>query len=372
MFVEDLKEDFYNVLLGNRVLLLVHYDVDAICTCKILQGMFKCDNISYTLVPVGGVSDLKKAYEENNEEIKYVVLVNCGGTIDLVDILQPESEIVFFVLDSHKPTDICNVYSDCQVRIIHKDDDENIPNFDDIFRDDDDEEEEEQLESGLEALEAVVEKRRERRAWEERRHTLMFNYTQFSYYGKPSACVALEAAWVCSRAVGGAVGGALWAAGVALAAHEALALRAPAQCLLAAGPLYSRIAASAHDDAPASRGQVCVQKEAWLPLYRRWSVEAALRHAPALAPRLKLHAAAGASLLRRLLADMGFPLQQARQAYRAMDVELRRALLPALEQAAAKHQLPAPTRASFVLARPHAPALPALDLVLALMALLEH
>lgn len=98
-----------------RVLLLVHYDVDAICTCKILQGLFKCDNISYTLVPVGGMSELKTAYEENNEEIKYVVLVNCGGTVDLVDILQPEEDVVFFVLDSHKPTDVCNVYSDGQV-----------------------------------------------------------------------------------------------------------------------------------------------------------------------------------------------------------------------------------------------------------------
>lgn len=97
-------------------MLLVHYDVDALCACKILQDLFKCDNISYTLVPVGRISELKSAYEENNEEIKYVVLINCGGTIDLVDILQPEDDVVFFVLDSHKPTDICNVYSDGQVK----------------------------------------------------------------------------------------------------------------------------------------------------------------------------------------------------------------------------------------------------------------
>lgn len=100
-------------------MLLVHYDVDAICTCRILQGLFKSDNISYTLVPVGGISELKTAYEENNEEIKYVVLVNCGGTLDLVDILQPEEDVVFFVLDAHKPTDVCNVYSDGQVRLIN-------------------------------------------------------------------------------------------------------------------------------------------------------------------------------------------------------------------------------------------------------------
>ncbi|KAL0818601.1 hypothetical protein ABMA28_009034 [Loxostege sticticalis] len=368
MFIEDLRNDFYNVLLGNRVLLLVHYDVDAICTCKILQGLFKCDNISYTLVPVGGVSELKTAYEENNEEIKFVVLVNCGGTIDLVDILQPEEDVVFFVLDSHKPTDICNVYSDGQVRLVYKDTEENIPNFDDIFRDDDEEEEEPEG-SGLEALEATVEKRRARRAWEERRHTLMFNYTQFSYYGKPSACVALDLAWLISRCGWPA----LWAASVAAASHVALHARAPAQCLLDTDTLHRHIAGGQHADATKITScRVVLEKDVWLPLYRSWSVEAALRHSPAIGPHLKLHTLAGAARLRQLLADMGFPLQQARQAYRSMDVELRRCLLSALETAAPKHKLPAPSRAAFILQRPHAPPRPAHDIVYAILGLIEH
>jgi cell division control protein 45 len=49
-------------------------------------------------------------------QIKYVVLVNCGGTIDVVDALQPEEDVVFFVIDSHKPTDVCNIYNNGQVR----------------------------------------------------------------------------------------------------------------------------------------------------------------------------------------------------------------------------------------------------------------
>jgi len=49
-------------------------------------------------------------------QIKYVVLVNCGGTIDIVEALQPEEDVVFFVIDSHKPTDVCNVYNNGQVR----------------------------------------------------------------------------------------------------------------------------------------------------------------------------------------------------------------------------------------------------------------
>ncbi|XP_045503778.1 cell division control protein 45 homolog [Colias croceus] len=361
MFVEDIKNDFYNVLLGNRVLLIVHYDVDAVCACKILQDLFKCDNISYTLVPVGGVSELKTAYEENNEEIKYVVLVNCGGTIDLVDILQPEEDVVFFVLDSHKPTDICNVYSDGQVRLVYKDDEENIPNFDDIFRDDEEEEENDDELQGADRLEAVVERRRARKAWEERRHTLMFNYTQFSYYGKPSACVALELAVRVSRCSAAV----LWCGAVGCTAHAALYLRPPARCLLDAEPLQRCLAHS-------TSAHVIVAKDAWLPLYRWWSVEGALRHAAGLAPRLRLHNSSGATRLRQLLADMGFPLQQARQSYRSMDVELRRSLLTALETAAPKHKLTAPTRAAFLLQRPHSHPLAALDTVYAVMALIEH
>jgi len=52
-----------------RLLLLVNYDIDAICTCKILQCLFRCDSIIYTLVPVQGITDLQKAYEENSEEV---------------------------------------------------------------------------------------------------------------------------------------------------------------------------------------------------------------------------------------------------------------------------------------------------------------
>jgi len=120
-------------------LLLVNYDIDAICACKIIQALFKCENIAYTLIPVKGISDLKTAYDENSEEIKYVILLNCGGTVDIVDILQPEEDVVFFVIDSHKPTDICNIYSNGQVRVLWSEFDENVPSFEDIFRDDDDE-----------------------------------------------------------------------------------------------------------------------------------------------------------------------------------------------------------------------------------------
>lgn len=86
-----------------------------------------------------------------------VILINCGGAMDIVEELQPEADVVFFVVDSHRPTDVCNIYSQSQVicaqllseffftifvlalqvRLLRKvEDDENIPEFDQIFRND--------------------------------------------------------------------------------------------------------------------------------------------------------------------------------------------------------------------------------------------
>jgi cell division control protein 45 len=32
-------------------------------------------------------------------------------------LLQPEDDIIFYICDSHRPLDVCNIYSDNQVSI---------------------------------------------------------------------------------------------------------------------------------------------------------------------------------------------------------------------------------------------------------------
>lgn len=69
--------------------------------------------------------------------MKYFVLINCGGSLDLVEVLEPEEDVIFFVLDAHKPTDLCNIYSDGQIRLLSKlEEDNDVPGFADIFRED--------------------------------------------------------------------------------------------------------------------------------------------------------------------------------------------------------------------------------------------
>lgn len=118
MFIYDLKNDFYNILRGKRILVIVNYDIDAICASKILQTLFRYDHMVYSIVPIMGIAGLRRAYTENKDDIKYVLLINCGGCLDIVELLDPESDVTFFVCDSHRPMDVCNIYNDGQVILL--------------------------------------------------------------------------------------------------------------------------------------------------------------------------------------------------------------------------------------------------------------
>lgn len=152
-------------------------------------------------------------------------MINCGGTLDLVELLRPDESVVFFILDSHRPYDLCNIYSERQICILGKPEEDNeIPEYNDIFRDDsvrnsffffflfcpilflyltilfdyiqsDEEDVSEESDNENEGRQSKrrrlneedLLRRGERRKWVENRTTILFNYLQYSYYGK-SVC----------------------------------------------------------------------------------------------------------------------------------------------------------------------------------------
>ena len=100
MFINDIRKDFFDLLLNERILVIANVDVDSVCAVKILQTLLQCDHVSYTLVPITGKGDLIRAFEENAGEgsgVKYVVMINCGASMDLVDFLDPPDGLVIFV-----------------------------------------------------------------------------------------------------------------------------------------------------------------------------------------------------------------------------------------------------------------------------------
>ncbi len=125
-----------------------------------------------------------------------VILINCGATLDLVEVLQPPEESVFYLIDSLRPLEVRNVYNGVQIKIICLQNElgveqKLVPEFEDIFDEDetkeDDEEDEEEgnneddLESDDESSSykkknkrkrydpEYLEKMHKKREWEEKR-----------------------------------------------------------------------------------------------------------------------------------------------------------------------------------------------------------
>jgi len=128
-----------------------------------------------------------------------VILINCGATLDLIEILQPAEDTTFYLIDSLRPLEVRNVYNGVQIKIIVLQNElgieqKNVPEFEDIF-DEEDEEKEDENDEDMEEDDGMgddaeensddevprksskkkrfdpdyLEKRQQKRLWEEKR-----------------------------------------------------------------------------------------------------------------------------------------------------------------------------------------------------------
>ncbi|XP_055380499.1 cell division control protein 45 homolog [Condylostylus longicornis] len=378
MFIQDLRQEFYNVLMGKRILIIVNYDIDAICASKILQSLFKYDHMVYSMVPIMGIAGLKRAFEENREDVKYVILINCGGCIDLVELLQPDEDVIFFVCDSHRPLDVCNIYSDRQVCMLtSQNPEEKIPEFDSIFRESDDESENEEDEDSenenldfAQRHEKRIIKQREKRSWEQERDRIMFDYTQYSYYGRSSSMTIFELAWKLSKDSIEF----LWWAIVGTTEQLVLGKIESSTYTLELDNMQShvsRLANKTNDINNQSAQKISFENDLHLALYRHWSVHESMRYSMYCACKLKLWTLRGEKRLQELFVEMGLPLIQAKQTFSSMDMILRQEFYQMIEKLAEKYDIPEITYGSFTLHFGYRNKFSAADYVYAMLAILE-
>ncbi|ELK09824.1 CDC45-related protein [Pteropus alecto] len=319
MFVSDFRKEFYEVVQNQRVLLLVALDVDALCACKILQALFQCDHVQYTLVPVSGWQELETAFLEHKEQFHYFILINCGANIDLLDILQPDEDAIFFVCDTHRPVNVVNVYNDTQIKLLIKqDDDLEVPAYDDIFRDEEEDEEHsgntgdgsEPSEKRTRLEEEIVAqtmKRRERREWEARRRDILFDYEQYEYYGTSSAMVIFDLAWMMSKDLNDM----LWWAIVGLTDQWVQDKITQMKYVTDVGILQRHVSRHNHRDEDEENAlsvdcmRISFEYDLRLVLYQHWSLHDSLCNTCYTAARFKLWSVHGQKRLQEFLADMG-------------------------------------------------------------------
>ncbi|KAF6277707.1 cell division cycle 45 [Rhinolophus ferrumequinum] len=352
MFVSDFRKEFYEVVQNQRVLLFVASDVDSLCACKILQALFQCDHVQYTLVPVSGWQELETAFLEHKEQFHYFILINCGANIDLLDILQPDEDAVFFVCDTHRPVNVVNVYNDTQIKLLIKqDDDLEIPAYDDIFRDEEEDEEHsgnerdesEPSEKRTRLEEEIVAqtmKRRERREWEARRRDILFDYEQYEYHGTSSAMVMFDLAWMMSKDLNDM----LWWAIVGLTDQWVQDKITQMKYVTDVGVLQRHVSRHNHrdEDEENALSVDCMrisfeyEPSLHLALYQHWSLHDSLCNTCYTAARFKLWSVHGQKRLQEFLADMGLPLKQVKQKFQSMDISLKENLREMIEESANK------------------------------------
>uniref|UniRef100_A0A8C3CH39 Cell division cycle 45 n=1 Tax=Cairina moschata TaxID=8855 RepID=A0A8C3CH39_CAIMO len=313
------------LLFLQRVLLLVASDVDALCACKILQALFQCDHVQYTLVPVSGWQELETAFLEHKDQFKYFVLINCGANVDLLEILQPEEDTFFFVCDSHRPINVVNVYNETQIKLLVKpDDDLDVPAYDDIFRDEEEEEEESEAESdGSEPSD-------KRRRFEE----VCF----FCFSLKRNKIMRA----LCSSILSFYLNDMLWWAIVGLTDQWVQDKITQMKYVTDIGILQRHVSRHNHrnEDEENSLSIDCMriafEYDLRLALYQHWSLYESLCNTSYTSANLKLWSVQGQKRLQEFLADMGLPLKQVKQKFNSMDISLKENLKEMIEESASK------------------------------------
>ncbi|PVD33123.1 hypothetical protein C0Q70_08572 [Pomacea canaliculata] len=382
MLVKDFKRDFYDAIQHQRVLVLVAFDVDALCASKILQYLLQCDHIVYTIVPVSGCEDLERAFVENSEGIQHVVMINCGATIDVVEVLQPDDNICFYICDSHRPVDIHNMYNVIQVKLLMKPEDlTEVPSYDEVFRDDESEESGEESDSSESRKkrrrfddEAIL-KRQDRRKWEENRNKVLFDYTKFTSYATSASLIMFEIAWKMSKDTNHLV----WLAVIGVT-DQYVHFKTPRDKYMEAViALQSHVSRHNHrvDGADNVLSINCLRiafdEELQLLLYRHWSLFESLCHSLSTACKFKVWTLKGQKRLHEFLAEMGMPLIQCKQQFGAMDASLRTGVKAMMQEHIAKYGLTMQDIVvpSFTAQCGYKTRLSATDVVLACVAVLE-
>ncbi|CAB1446303.1 unnamed protein product [Pleuronectes platessa] len=353
MFVTDIRKEFYEVVANQRVALLVASDIDALCACKILQALFHCDQVQYTLVPVTGWQDLGTAFLEHKEQFRYFVLINCGANVDLLEMLQPDDDSIFFICDTHRPVDVVNVYNDSQIKLLIKqDDDLGVPTYDDIFRDEDveggdsgNESDEGSEPSGKRrrydegAVERRIERQRAKREWEGRRREILFDYEQYEYHGTSAAMMFFELAWVLTKDTKDM----LWWAIIGLTDQWVHDKITHMKYVTDIATMQRHVSRHNHrnEDEENSLSIDCMrisfEYDLRLTLYQHWSLYESICNSCYTSCSFKLWTLNGQKKLQEFLADMGLPLKQVRQKFHSMDMTIKENLREVIEESSNKY-----------------------------------
>jgi cell division control protein 45 len=307
-----------------------------------------------------------------------VILINCGATLDLVDVLQPPEDCIFYLIDSLRPLEVRNVYNGVQIKIIVLQNElgieqKTVPEFEDIFDEEeeggdetkkedeeedeedddgydreeddneDDEDEEARASSRIKKAKAkrkrfdpdYLEKMHKKREWEDKRSKILFEYYKYTYNRCASSLVMFDLAWksakdnndllwwsiigVTDQLINCKIDKDMYTRYVVeLNSHVLRHNHRPSANALANNN-GNQMNQAGNDDLSINCLKISHIDDLNMALLRHWSILESIYHTIDLACLFKMWTNKGKKKLNEFLADLGLPLNECKQKYAYMD-----------------------------------------------------
>ncbi|XAR58740.1 hypothetical protein NMG60_11014250 [Bertholletia excelsa] len=385
-------------------------DVDSLCALKIVGHVLESDSVRYACYPVSTFKEIHKYVDPNlsSGEPVTILLINWGCHRDLRKVLNMGSSARVFVVDSHRPIHLHNLsdQNESVIVLYTRDDEEqadlahdlNVPvsalanasdlNSDDEAEDDSDSDEDTEEESESDSEDDGDESRKRRRMSEgsEKDPVKLYKKLKKEYYslgtfhGKPSGCLMYDL----SHSLRKNTNELLWLACVALTdqfVHERLTneryqagVMELEQYINSSRNLDAATTVTLKDGtkvlAPDS-SRIAYEDEPKLMLLQEWNLFDSMLCSSYMATKLKTWSDNGMKRLMLLLARMGFPLEDCKQKFQYMNVEIKRKMKDEFEEFLPEYGLTDFYYRGFCLLHGYSSRISAADMVYGVTALLE-
>ncbi|PSR94904.1 Cell division control protein [Actinidia chinensis var. chinensis] len=381
-------------------------DADSLCTLKIIGHVLESDSVRYACYPVSTFKEIHKYAGPNlSDEPVTILLINWGCHRDLRKVLNLGSSAHVFVVDSHRPIHLHNLSDENDsVVVLYTQDDEDqadlayelrvpvsaLANASDLNSDDegdDDSESEDESESESEGEDGGESQKRRRVSEENEKDPVkVFRklkkeyYNMGTFHGKPSGCLMYDL----SHSLRKNTNELLWLSCVALTdqfVHERLTNE---RYLAGVMELEQHINSSGNMDAVTTvilkdgtkvlapdSSRIAYEDEPKLMLLQEWNLFDSMLCSSYIATKLKTWSDNGMKKLMLLLARMGFPLEDCKQKFQYMNVEIKRKMKDEFEEFLPEYGLTDFYYRGFCLRHGYSSRLSAADVVYGVTALLE-
>nr|CDS34118.1 cell division control protein 45 [Hymenolepis microstoma] len=344
--IEDIRKEFIDPVSGEHILVFITPEVDSVCSSRILRHICRHSMLLYSIIIVSNKEELRQRFAENKENFTYVLLVNCGANFDILEDLDAPESTIFFICDSHRPIHVKNYYNQRQVKLITLNErTEDIPKFEDIFREESSDESEESEDDDGEDVTSAAEKRHRRnlrraekqinrRKWERRREEILLEYESFSYYATATSIVLFDVAW--KQSLDNFT--LLWCAIVGHISQAMLYKINRAHYLDQIENLHSHVTrllhatnqaggnnrkSSVNPNGNSRKDSITFTEELVLWLYRHWSLKESMETTMLTSTRFKLFTKEGRSQMQDFLAHIGISQRDCAQKYSILSLEVR-------------------------------------------------